>query len=194
MTMIQDGAGSGRAVKVNRDNNLSVHATSASQQHTNSESKGQAYQAWGLTDTLTSATIPILHLKNTSADKQLVVTFIRFQTIDNNVSAGVGEYFAVGFGRTYSSGGTEMTPVNLNTSSGNKAEATAYQSTPTLAGTNVEIDRAYNKAEGEIVTFNKDGSIVVGPNDTIEFYYVGTSTAGVAYARCSFYMQEIGSH
>ena len=185
---ITDGAGGGYGAAVNSNNQLSVNAINETAQHFISHGAGEAYQAWGVTDTLTSATIPILHLKNTSTTKDMVITYVRFQTVDSNETLpAAASYFQMSFGRTYSSGGTAMTPVNMNTSSGNAAETTAYQSTPVLAGTAVEFDRVYNPADGQQITYNKEGSIIVGPNDTIEFTYVGTSTAGVAYCRCSFY-------
>lgn len=189
-----DGTGKSYGAQVNDANQLEVHASVAQQQHWYSEVKGQAYQVHGITDTLTSATVPILHLLNTSSDKEVIVTYIRHQVIDTNATIpATDNYFGVGFGRTYSSGGTAITPTNMNTGSGNAAEVTCYHSTPTLTGTNTEIDRYYNESEASLLIYNKQGSIVIAPNDTLELYYVSTATAGIAYARLSFYMQPIGA-
>ena len=198
MTMIiQDGTGTGKTTKVGFDNQLEVHASSVEQQHYYSERFGQAYQVQGFTGTLSSATLPILHIRNTSVDKEIVITYIRHQVVDQSATVpATSEYFSLRLGRTYSSGGTAVTPTNLNTGSGNEAEATCYDgtgSTLTLAGTATEIDRYYTVSEASLLVFNKEGSIIIAPNDTLECAYVGTSTAGIAYCRVSFYMEPIGA-
>ena len=60
----------------------------------------------------------------------------------------------------------------------------------TLAGTAVEVDREYWKTEAELVRFNKEGAMIIGPNDTFEVSFVGDHTAGIGYVRVSFMMVE----
>ncbi len=91
--------------------------------------------------------------------------------------------------RTRASGGSEVTPVNLNQATGNAANVTAYAGNPTLEGTALEIDRWYTKSEGDMHVFNKEGSVILQPNRTIEFSYVGDQTSGKFYARLSFLMK-----
>jgi hypothetical protein len=189
---ITDGTGGGFAAAVDEFHQLKVLAVTSTAQHEASE-RGYAYQVIGETATLTSATVPILHILNTSSTDELVFTYIRMTTADGNATIpAIAQYFGIGFGRTYGSGGTATVPVNMNAGSGNVAPATCYGNTPTLAGTNVEFEKLYNKAEGELYVFNKEGSIILPPNKTIEFYYVGTSTAGQAICRASFYTQPLG--
>ena len=135
-----------------------------------------------------------MHVKNTSSTKNLVVTYIRHQIIDQSGGTAIpnaSNYFRIALGRTYSAGGSTATPVNVFTGSGNTAEATIYQGAPTLTGTANEIDRWYTKAEADMNTFNKEGAVIVPPNQTIELAYVGDQTSGTLYTRLSFVMKEI---
>ena len=117
------------------------------------------------------------------------------QTADDNVTIpAIAQSFGIGFGRTYSSGGTLTVPVNMNTGSGNVAPVTCYGNSPTMAGTNVEFEKVWNKAEAEVYAYNKGGSILLAPNKTIEFYYIGTATAGRALCLASFYLEPVGGH
>lgn len=155
-----------------------------------SHNEGEAYQVLGTT-TLSSGTVPILHIANNSAIKDVVVTYIRHQILDNSGGTdfpNVSNYFKIAFGRTYVSGGTEVDPVNLNTESGNEAEVTVYDSGPILTGTAREIDRWYTKEEGDMNVFNKEGSVVLGRNGTLELSYIGDQSAGIVYVRLSFIM------
>jgi hypothetical protein len=191
---IRDGAGNGYLAKVDKDQKLTVYSTSASQQHVVSESAQQAYQVIG-TVTPLSGTAPILHIKNTSSTKSIVVTYIRHQVLDPSGGTALPNascYFKVALGRTYSSGGTEVTPVNVFAGSGNTADVTAYSgaSAITLAGTASEIDRWYTKAEGDMSSFNKEGALIIPPSQTIECSYVSDHTSGTVYTRVSFLMEE----
>lgn len=190
---IKDGGGSGRQAKVNKDNKLEVVSESESIQHSISDQKRQAYQCIGIA-TLAAATVVVLHIKNISSDKNLVLTYIRHQIIDNSGGTAfpnASNYFRIALNRTYSSGGSVTTPINVNAESGNAAEVTAFQAAPTLTGTANEIDRWYTKAEGDMNTFNKEGAVILRAGRTLELSYVGDQTGGTVYARISFLMQEI---
>ena len=194
MSIIKDGVGTGKSAKVNQDNQLEVHASIAEQIHWYSEVKGQAYSVVGVTDTLTAATVPILHFKNTSTTAELVIEAINFQTIAEAATIPAsGIYFQIAFGRTFSSAGTLITPINVNSGSGNAAEVTVYHSTPVLAGTASEFRRIYNQTDGELYEIHPDGAIIIAPNDTLEISYVTTGTAGIASASVLFYMEPIGA-
>jgi hypothetical protein len=191
---IRSGVGNGYQAKVNADNRLHVYSKSASNQHSVSEEHQEAYQVIG-TATLAAATVPVLHIKNTSSDKNMIVSYIRHQVIDpanGTALPNASCYFKIALGRTYTSGGSEVTPVNVYGGSAKTAEVTAYDSAPTLGGTAQEIDRWYTKAEADMNAFNKEGALIIPPNKTIELSYVGDHTAGICYARVSFYMEEQG--
>jgi hypothetical protein len=191
--LIKDGTGQGYYAGVNFENRLMVTAKTESLQHLISQDYGQAYQAIG-TATLASGRVTVLHLKNTSSDKNMVVTYIRHQVV--GATGGTAfpnalNYFEVSGGRTYLSGGDLKVPVNVNRGSGNLAEAIVYNGSPVLTGTESEIDRWYTQSDGDMNTLNKEGSLIVQPNNTIELSYTGDQTAGIIYTRVSFLMERV---
>jgi len=190
---IVDGTGSGREVLVTKDNELVTVAHTEPLQHVLSIRDGEAYQVLGDTGSVTNTTQVILHIQNTSSTKLLVATYIRVQAIDlaGGTALPSGQTFwQIGFGTTVSSGGAARTPTNLNRTSGNTADVTAL-STPTIAGTFTEIDRYYSLSSEEMEVFNKQGSIVLGKNDTLDIRLTTDHTSGIAYARCTFVMIDI---
>jgi hypothetical protein len=189
---VDDGTGKGYSVKVDSNNEMLVKSNSASLQHVVSERDGEAYQVVGDFASVNNATHTILHIQNTSATKNLTVTYIRLQTVD--LAGGTAPptancYWQIGKGTTYSSGGTAVTPSNVNLASGNTASATCYDNNATVAGTFVELDRYYPQSEADSVTYNKEGSIVLGKDDTLEIRLTADNTSGTAYARVSFFYE-----
>jgi len=188
---IEDGKGSGRTAAVTSINQLEVVSESHELQHHYSRHNGTVFQAISTDTGITAKTQTLLHLKNTDADRICVVTFIRMQAITDTASKPVvGEYFEVGFGRTVGSGGTATTPVVMNRSSAKVASVTATGVDPTMAGTFVLCDKIYNKASGEEIVFNKQGSMILGLNDTVEVRLV-SGGAGEAKCRITFMMIDI---
>jgi len=102
----------------------------------------------------------------------------------------VNNYFRIALGRQYSSGGTEVDPININTSSGNVPELSIYNENPTLSGTAKVIDKWHTKNNGDMNSFNKEGAVVIAPQGSIELSYVGDKTSGRIYSRLSFLMME----
>ena len=166
-------------------------ATSESLQHFNSREYGRAFQAWG-TATLANGTVTVLHMKNDSADKNMVVSFIRINVVSPSGGTALPNntnYFEVAYDRLYSSGGSAVTPINTNRGSTNVSNVTAYDSGPTLTGTAVVVDRHYATAGTEL-TYDKQSSTIIAPGKTLEIRFTGDHTAGTAYARVSFIMQD----
>ena len=189
MEQIKDGTGKGYLARVDSDNRLRTYAKSASIQHVVSEHEEEAYQVIGIA-TLSAGTVVALHIKNIS-NTNMVVTYLRHQVVGATGGTSfpnTSNYFTVGLTRTYSSGGSVVTPVNVFGGSGNQAEVTAYHGDPTLAGTAQEIDRWYTKSDGDMNTFNKEGALIIPPNQTMEVSYVGDRTGGTIYTRVSFIM------
>lgn len=189
---IRSGVGNSYLAEVDEDNRLQVYSKSASSQHVVSEDSQEAFQVIG-TATLASGTVVGLHIKNTSSTKRIVLSYIRHQIIDHAGGTALPNascYFRIALGRTWSSGGSTATPVNVYSGSGTTVSATIYQGAPTLAGTALEIDRWYTKAEADMNTFNKDGALIIPPNQTIELAYVGDHTSGTLYCRASFYLED----
>lgn len=193
MFFIEDGTGQGYKAKVSSGNKLEVSAVTSSIQHAISADQGQAYQVIGMA-TLAAGTTVCLHIQNTSSSMHMDVTYIRHQILDPSGGTSfpnASNYFRIAFGRTYASGGSIVTPVNVNQAKGNIAGITVYDSGPTLIGTALEIDRWYTKSEGDMNALNKEGAVIIEPNRTIELAYVGDRSGGTIYSRLSFLMREI---
>ena len=192
---IKDGKGRGNIAGVNNSNQLEVYAQTASLQHVLSHREGQAYQVWGVAN-LANGTVVPLHITNNNADKDLIVTYIRWQILDPSGGTAIpnaDNYLFAGLGRTYDSGGALAIPINVNAKSGNIPQLTVYQGNPTLTGSNSIFDRWYPKAEADMNVWNKEGTVILGRDDTLELAYVGDQTGGIVFARVSFIMDTIGS-
>jgi hypothetical protein len=187
--IIGDGWGGTKKLRITDSGQAKVVSENHELQHDVSINEGQAYQVISVDTGITAATETQLHIINTSSTRNCVITFIRMQAITNTASKPVvGEYWEMGFGRTVSSGGTAATPVNMNQNSSNAAEVTVTGINPTMAGTFTPIDRWYNVGNAEQV-YNKQGSIILGQNDTFEIRLVSAGT-GEAVTRVTFLMKE----
>jgi len=176
-----------KVISASMDGQLSVISESLELQHYVSRVKENTYQVISVDTGITAATETQMHIKNDDPDKLCVISFIRVQAITNTASKPVvGEYWQLGFGRTVSSGGTAATPVNTFVGSGNTASVTCTGINPTMAGTFTEIDRWYNESNN-IQVWNKQGSIILGLNDTFEARLVSGGT-GEAMCRVTFMM------
>jgi hypothetical protein len=186
---ILDGSGSGNTAGVTAEGLLRVQAQTNALQFHHSREHGSSYQVQGDFASVNNSTHSVLHLKNDSATKLVVVTYIRCQFLDyagGTAIPNVATYWDFGFNRTVSSGGTAVTPVNMNANSGNAASITATDNNPTMAGTFAEFDRYYPTSEGDLLAFNEDGALILGQNDTLEIRITSDHTSGVAQARISF--------
>ena len=192
MGMIFDGRGSGRRAEVDTSYRLLTRSFSESIQHSTSDEEGQAYQVVGETD-LSLGTTVALHITNTSQTHKLVITYCRHQIVEGTGGTAFpnsSNYFRITMGRDYVSGGTLITPKNVNSRSANNAEVTCYTGNPTLNSEShgATIDKWYTKSYGDMNTFNKEGSLIIGNGGTLELSYVGDRTDGKIYTRLSFLM------
>jgi len=189
--IITDGVGQGYSAKVTKQNQIQAYSESVALQHYVSINNGQAYQVIGDFTSMNNSTHTILHIKNDDPDRNLILTYVRMSTVDQaggTAPPSAGQYWQMGFGRTVSSGGTAVTPVNMNRDSGNSATVTVTDNNPTMTGTFTEIDRHYIDGEADEHTYNKEGTIILGLNDTFEVRVTTSSTSGTAYCRASFLM------
>tara|TARA_R110000744_G_scaffold3698_6_gene13817 strand:- start:5190 stop:5762 length:573 start_codon:yes stop_codon:yes gene_type:complete len=181
----------GVEMNVNANHQAETHSTTIKEIQWFSRHKRTAYSAWGRTDTLSAAKVPVLYIKNTSSDKDLIIYKANFQTIaEAATTPAVGIYWSVDLG-SVCSGGTAMTPINLNTGSSNAAEVTALQSTPTIGTTGTETARIYPGVDGTLLSVDDGESIVVAPNGSWLLNYTTTGTAGIASALVFFYMKDV---
>ena len=184
--LIEDGQGTGYKAHVTNEHELVVRAVSESIQRHRSE-VGDAYQVIGDFAAVNNSTFPVLHIKNTHTSKVMYITYIRLQPVSLSGGAFSSDtFFSIGTGRTVASGGTVVTPVNMNLGSGKTANATCTDNNPTMSGTFTEFDRWYPDANHKMQTFNKEGSISLAQNDTLEITLRSNHTDGTAYARVSF--------
>ena len=101
-------------------------------------------------------------------------------------ATNAGAYFTVKLGDSYTSGGADLTPVNTNQSSGNAADVVCKDGSATLTiSGGSEIDKNYSA--NTMQSFNKEGSVVLGKGNSISLYHLGSTVAGEAYGRISFY-------
>jgi hypothetical protein len=191
MEAIKDGKGSGRLAEVDKNQQLRVRSESEPIQHTQAL-KGNSYQVIGEAELQAGVTVGLC-IKNESTNKNLVVTYIRHQIIDPAGGTSFPNrqnYYRLVLGRTYVSGGSIQIPINLNTSSGLISQTIAYDNNPVLTGTAKILDKWYTKSEGDMSAFNKEGSIIISPNNSLELSYVGDQTSGLLYTRLSFIMKD----
>lgn len=181
------GQGTPTPVDVSRDAQLYSVAEIHEQQHHQAVLHGQAYQVQGIDTGITAKTQTILHIKNTSATRTMVLSFIRMQAITAGTYPSTGELWELGMGDTVSSGGTALTAQNTHPLTGKAAEGTFTGIDPTMAGTMDVFDTQAPKDNGQEITYNKHGSIILGLNDTFSVRYTSAST-GWAKARATFVM------
>lgn len=185
--------GNGQQALVSTDGQLFTLAENLSLQHYISRYRGQMYQVQFFDTGVASGTNVIGHITNNSPTLSLVVAYIRVQCTGLTGGTALGDnaanYFTANFDEVYSSGGSAVTPVNLNRKSGNTADVTAYDTNPTLTGTPVEFDRVYMKDSAQ-QTFRKEGSLILGSGDSMSIKFV-TDNSGTAYSRLSFMMMDL---
>lgn len=185
----------GQQAFVTSDGQLLTQAESLSLQHFISRYRGQAYQTQFFDTGIGNGTNNVGFIQNDSTTLSLVATFIRLQAMDLSGGTAVPSsdtYWQLGFGETYSSGGSSTASVNMNRGSGNVSSTTSYDTNPTLSGTFTEFDRLYVQNEGQ-ESFNKEGSLILGPNDSMSLKLVTDNTSGTGYARLTYMMMDLST-
>jgi len=163
---IQDGAGSGNWQQIDSENRANVYATTESEISHESESNNRAY-TWthsynsGANDT-------VLLLKNTSADKNLIIDTII-------VSSDTTTKIVIHFPSNTTLAGTGVTGVNLNRSSNNVAEASAYGDETGNTQGDILGQMILLANTGAVLNIN--GSVILGLNNEIAVDFVSATTA-----------------
>lgn len=181
------GASDDREAKVG-EYGLETFSTSKSMQHTISHISQNAFQTSGLIDIATSEKT-VLVITNTSPTKKLVVTYLRLSSIGADAASSTA-FFAIKVSGIRSSGGTAVTPVNMFAGSPKEAPATAYEGSGTdivMNGSELEIDRNYTA--NAMQSYGKEGVLILDTNQSVSVTHIGSTVAGKAYARISFYME-----
>lgn len=186
--IIESGIGNGKMAAVDADNRLLTASFNIPFQHLIAKDYAKTFQVWGEAD-LANGTVTPLHIKNTSANFVQVITYIRWQIIDpanGTALPSATNHIEFGYGAQYSTGGTIKAPVNMTSGSSVLPSVTCFQGNPTLSGTPTVFDRHYPAAEGDMYTYNKEGSALILPGATFTAQYTGDHTAGKVYCRVSF--------
>lgn len=193
--IIDDGQGRGYKAGVDGTNRLKTVSIAVPQQHHASIEHGKAFQVLGAVTIAGAGTYNILQLANDSDTDVLVGTYIRPAVASlAGGTFGSATYFEADTGGVRSAAGSAVSAVNMNLTSGNVAPITAYDSNPTLTGTLTPFDYWYPEAATDNFSFNKQGTLVVGKNDSVTFRFITDHTSGLARVRLSFLMTEIGHH
>src|SRR3972149_8600985 len=176
---IEDGTGSGTLVQVS-DNRLRAFAVNVPlTNHISVEATNQTvFTAIG-TATVVSGTTVLLHVINNDPSNLLVMDRVVVQGTNLGGIPTSGTYFSLGYGRTVTSGGTSITPVNLNRTAVNVANVTATASNPNMTGTFVESNRWLVQANGtafELIHSASD-DIILGRANTVEVQ-LNSNTSG----------------
>jgi len=191
---IESGGGSGQLAQVSKNGQLLTLSESRSIQYIVSRMDGQAYQILSNYGSVTNTTNNILFLKNLSPTRYLILTYIRVQALDltgGTAFPSANTYFSIHKNPTYSSGGDSLSPINMNFGSANLGDVDARENGFLTSDSGDEFDRVYLQSEGDITTFNKEGSVVLAQNDSIMVSFTTDHTAGNAYTRISFLMPGV---
>jgi len=190
--IIESGSGNGKVAQVDGDNRLLTASFNIPFQHLIAKDYNRTFQVFG-TATLASGTVTPLHIKNNSSDKIYVITYLRWQIVDQaggSAIPNVSNYMTFGYGPTYSSNGAAVTPVNMSSGSNVVSSLVAYDSNPTLSGSSTVFDRHYPNTEADMYAYNKEGAALLLPGATFVAQYVGDQTSGIVYTRMS--LAEVG--
>lgn len=194
---IEDGLGTGELAEI-FDNRLRTFAVQDSlMNHISAEPEHQTvYDAFGTIVIASGVTGVsggvVLFVQNNDPTRFLVVDRIYVQVAQPaTVLPLTSTYFSVGFGRTFTSGGNVITPVNENRFTTNTAVATTVNSTGAilgLTGTFTEALRFYPQSGPifEIVPQGSDAIILTRGNSIEVDFNAGLLGSGVALAVMRF--------
>lgn len=187
---IEDGTGSGQLVEVS-DNRLRAYAVNISlTNHISLEQSNQTVFTAVGTATVVSGTTVLLHVINNDQSDLLVIDRVVVQATGlGGTLPTSGTYFSLGYGRTVTSGGTAITPVNLNRTATKVANVTATSLNPNMTGTFVESHRWLVQSNGQafelIPTATDD--IILGRSNTVEIQ-LNSNTSGNILTIFKFFM------
>jgi hypothetical protein len=189
---IHDGEGNGPQVGITNKFRMKVEASTRSAQARASIEDGTAFQVIAGDVDIAASEQNVLVIKNNDKTDKIVVTYIRLFSI-GAAADNVDAYFTIALGGGYTSGGTALVPKNVNTASGVKAlNIDCYDGTVAvvLSGTQDKIDKTFKM--NDMNTYNKEGAVVIAPGGMLTVKHKGSTAAGVASARVSFYLTDNG--
>lgn len=180
MTVIKDGSGNSFLAGVTSDNRLQTEAIAIEDAAHASQERGLAFQSFGTTTIVDSTEKIVFVLINNSDTPIAIQRFI--VSIQGQTGKPVTLKGYLG-SKTYTSGGTTKTPVNLNVSSLEVSNTTFVSDNPTLGGSDTQAIEVYLEAT-IATTVNQEGMIILGKTNSIRITCTGASGA-VAGSNCS---------
>jgi len=186
MVKVQSGAGFGYEAKVDKDLRLWVSAKTEPSQQNSSHSKERAFHV-SYSQAITNSDVPLIVMTNDNPDLDIVVTQIRMMSI-GAAASNVGAYFRVLVGGSYASGGAAVTPVNMNSESAVPSLSTIYNGSSSLSvtgGNEVDLDYTAN----EMIEIN-NGTMILTNGTSMSLRHLGSTVAGTAYVRISYYFDD----
>lgn len=173
MTVIKDGTGTGVLTKVDEENNFHTISVSVPEAAHVSIRDKKTFSILGRTTIAAGIEKTVLVIINNSTN---------LLGIDNILVSLQGEsgkitIFRTYVGtRTYTTGGSSKTPVNLNVTSTGSIDVTAVENNPTLGGSDSEAFSAFFESTGSFATAF-DGRIVLGISGSIRVTVEGDALA-----------------
>lgn len=185
MSITIKSGNNGNVAGVDSNGRLLVSSNADPVQHVFSHRDQQSYQV-SSSIAIAASEQNFLILTNDNPSLDMVITYIRVMSIDA-AAANANAYFSIKLEGSYTSGGSELTPTNMYVGSATSADGSFYgNGALTIGGSPVEIDRNYEA--NSMQSYNKQGSIVIPKGKSIVISHTGSTAAGTAYARVSFFM------
>ena len=160
---IEDGYGSGRFAKVDSAHRIEVAATSIPI-IADAARNGYAFSIVGHRTLASSNEENVLILRNDNPSLD-----VHLQSIRMSVKTSTDVELKFYFGATYTSGGTAITPVQLNRGSARSSGVIGYENSGTalVVGTTAAEEFSNQRVATTGSTFlTSEGAIILGPGDT----------------------------
>lgn len=171
------------AAHVSEEGRLQANAVMSGIEAHHSYVHGSTFTIFNATVTMDGNDRTILHFQNTSSLENFFLTKICFSHQDTSGTPKMGLYL----GSAYSAGGAAFTPANLNANMSVTASATVY------TGDNITVTGGTLFCAQFLPTsllLPWDGSVVVGPNNTLHVNLIGTNTVEAAVTLRGFWSDE----
>ncbi len=178
---LEDGKGRGFSASVSESNRLNVSAKTNPRAFYISRDDGLAFTLSSI-DADADAGDVIAYLKNTSTSRNLFVKQIHY----GGTNAALWKTWVV----SGIAGGTSITPVNLNLTSGKSAEAIAFGSNPVTGLALDSLVGPHRTIAGAHSIDAWDDVLILGPNDAMAVEY-DTGTTGPAEVNIEFHYEPI---
>jgi len=181
---LEDGRGRGYSASISESNRLNVSAKSNPRMFYISRDEQRAFSAVGI-DSSAAAGDMVFHLKNTSASRNMVLHTLAASSA-NNTLLKLWEVTGT------AASGSEITPTNLNLTSGLTAEADcmggeAAAITGLATGRLISCRRITASTH---IALDLNDALIIGPSDQIAVEY-DTGTTGSVELTAVFYYEDI---